>query len=66
MGQQTGTDWSYFGYDGLGSVRQMYSSIGTIGYAANYDPYGNLLAMDRFSRSYSFIDLLYPLIQPSY
>jgi hypothetical protein len=29
IGQQSASDWSYFGYDGLGSVRQTYSSIAT-------------------------------------
>jgi len=40
IGQQGGANWSYFGYDGLGSVRQVTNSTGTIGYSANYDPYG--------------------------
>jgi len=37
--QQNGT-WGYFGYDGLGSVRQITDSDGLVQYAANYDPYG--------------------------
>jgi len=43
IGQQQGANWSYFGYDGLGSVRQVTNSAGTIGYSANYDPYGTPL-----------------------
>jgi len=43
IGQQAGANWTYFGYDGLGSVRQVTNSAGTIGYSANYDPYGNPL-----------------------
>src|SRR5450432_3868681 len=40
IGQQQDTTWSYFGYDGLGSVRQLTDGTGTLRYSANYDPYG--------------------------
>ena len=36
VGQQTNGAWSYFGYDGLGSVRQMYDPMGALTYAASY------------------------------
>jgi RHS repeat-associated protein len=40
IGQQRNGQWSYFGYDGLGSVRQSYDATSSLIYAANYDPYG--------------------------
>jgi RHS repeat-associated protein len=41
LGQQTGNQWSYFGYDGLGSVRQVMDAAGTLQSQASFDPYGN-------------------------
>ena len=41
IGQQTGSQWSYFGYDGLGSVRQMTDLTGALTYAASFAPYGS-------------------------
>ena len=40
IGQQQSCGWGYFGYDGLGSGRQMTDSAGALAYMANYDPYG--------------------------
>jgi RHS repeat-associated protein len=40
IGQQQNNTWSYFGYDGLGSVRQLTDASGALRYSANYDPYG--------------------------
>jgi RHS repeat-associated protein len=45
IGQQTGSQWSYFGYDGLGSVRQMTDMSGQLQYTASFDPYGNPFEM---------------------
>lgn len=43
IGQQVNGQWSYNGYDGLGSLRQVTDPDGTVQYAANFDPYGGLL-----------------------
>jgi hypothetical protein len=40
IGQQKNSAWSYFGYDGLGSTRQLYDNTGVVGYSASYEPYG--------------------------
>jgi RHS repeat-associated protein len=40
IGQQQNNTWGYFGYDGLGSVRQLTDASGALRYSANYDPYG--------------------------
>jgi RHS repeat-associated protein len=40
-GNTSGTGWSYFNSDGLGSVRQTTDSTGTVNSAISYDPYGN-------------------------
>jgi RHS repeat-associated protein len=44
IGQEQDGDWSYFGYDGLGSVRTMTDSTGNPVYTADYSPYGEPLA----------------------
>ncbi len=44
IGQQRGTTWHYFGYDGLGSNRFMMNSAGALTYSALYDPYGQVLS----------------------
>jgi RHS repeat-associated protein len=41
IGQQTGSQWSYFGYDGLGSVRHITDPTGSLQYAASFAPYGS-------------------------
>jgi len=40
IGQQVNGTWGYFGYDGLGSLRQITDGLGALQYAASYDPYG--------------------------
>jgi RHS repeat-associated protein len=40
IGQQRDTDWSYFAYDALGSVRMMTGAGGGVTNRSNYDPYG--------------------------
>jgi TolB protein len=40
IGQQRAGQWAYFGYDGLGSLRQVTDAGGALRYAANYDPFG--------------------------
>jgi RHS repeat-associated protein len=42
VGQNDGTTTEYFGYDGLGSVRQTLGSSGSVLFAQVFDPYGNL------------------------
>ncbi|MCC7206884.1 MAG: hypothetical protein IT323_06235, partial [Anaerolineae bacterium] len=39
-GQQRNGAWSYFGYDGLGSVRHLTDEYGSITARMSYDPYG--------------------------
>lgn len=41
IGQQQGANWSYFGYDGIGSVRQLTDPLTQS--ATAYGPYGNPL-----------------------
>jgi RHS repeat-associated protein len=41
IAQSDGTNIETFGYDGLGSVRQLADSAGGIGLAQTFDPYGN-------------------------
>ncbi|MEJ2305818.1 MAG: RHS repeat-associated core domain-containing protein [Anaerolineales bacterium] len=41
MAQNDGTTTEYFGYDGLGSVRQMLDAAGGVLFAQVFDPYGN-------------------------
>lgn len=43
IGQQQGTEWGYYGYDALGSTRQLTDANGLVSYSANFDPYGNPL-----------------------
>jgi len=43
VGQRQGTNWSYFGYDGLGSTRFLTNPAGVATYNATYDPYGSLI-----------------------
>ncbi|MCC7206261.1 MAG: RHS repeat-associated core domain-containing protein, partial [Anaerolineae bacterium] len=40
IGQQRNGAWSYFGYDGLGSVRHLTDEYGSITARMSYDPYG--------------------------
>jgi RHS repeat-associated protein len=40
IGQQRDDQWAYFGYDGLGSVRQILDATGAVRAMVNYDPYG--------------------------
>jgi RHS repeat-associated protein len=40
IGQSDGVNVEYFGYDGLGSIRQL-SDAGTVQLAQTFDPYGN-------------------------
>jgi RHS repeat-associated protein len=55
IGQQQSSGWGYFGYDDLGSVRQMTDSAGALVYMANYDPYGVPLELGGdFSTSLGF------------
>ena len=42
IGQEVGDQWAYFGYDGLGSVRQMTDINGNLRLSADFDPYGNI------------------------
>jgi RHS repeat-associated protein len=42
VAQNDGTTTGYFGYDGLGSVRQMLDGSGGVLFAQVFDPYGNL------------------------
>ena len=44
LAQSDGTNAQYFGYDGLGSVRQLTDSAGSVSLAQTFDPYGNLYA----------------------
>jgi RHS repeat-associated protein len=44
VAQNDGTTTEYFGYDGLGSVRQMLSSTGSVLFAQVFEPYGNVYA----------------------
>jgi RHS repeat-associated protein len=41
IGQSDGITTEYFGYDGLGSVRQLNDAGGSVGLAQTFDPYGN-------------------------
>jgi RHS repeat-associated protein len=41
VAQSDGVSTEYFGYDGLGSVRQMLDSSGSVLFAQVFDPYGN-------------------------
>jgi RHS repeat-associated protein len=41
LAQSDGTNVKYFGYDGLGSVRQLTDSAGAVQLAQTFDPYGN-------------------------
>jgi len=41
VAQNYGSSTEYFGYDGLGSVRQVLSSPGSVLFAQVFDPYGN-------------------------
>jgi RHS repeat-associated protein len=40
LAQQKGTTWSYFGYDALGSTRQLTDTVGGARETVSYDPYG--------------------------
>lgn len=40
IGQQQSSQWSYFGYDGLGSVRQLTDANGVVRYDTSFNPYG--------------------------
>ena len=40
LGQQQGSDWSYYAYDGLGSVRLALDSSGGPSAGMRYEPYG--------------------------
>jgi RHS repeat-associated protein len=42
VAQNDGVNTEYFGYDGLGSVRQMLDSSGSVLFTQAFDPYGNL------------------------
>ncbi|HEY1172625.1 MAG TPA: putative Ig domain-containing protein, partial [Verrucomicrobiae bacterium] len=44
MDQVSGNDWvpSFYGYDGKGSVRQLYDQYGTVTDTYDYDAFGNL------------------------
>jgi YD repeat-containing protein len=44
IGQQVDKQWSYFGYDGLSSVRQLTDAPGALTFATQYDPYGQPIA----------------------
>lgn len=44
IGQESEDTWSYFGYDGLGSMRFLTDSTGTMTYSTDYSPYGELIA----------------------
>jgi RHS repeat-associated protein len=44
VAQNDGVSTEYFGYDGLGSVRQMLDSSGSVFFAQVFDPYGNQYA----------------------
>jgi RHS repeat-associated protein len=41
ISQSDGSQTEYFGYDGLGSVRQLNDAGGSVGLAQTFDPYGN-------------------------
>jgi RHS repeat-associated protein len=43
IAQEQGSTWSYFGYDALGSVRQITDATGAVGYSTNYAPYGTVI-----------------------
>jgi RHS repeat-associated protein len=41
IGQQQNGTWGYFGYDGLGSVREVTDNLGALQFATSYAPYGS-------------------------
>jgi RHS repeat-associated protein len=41
VAQSDGTNTSYFGYDALGSVRQVLDDSGGVSFTQTFDPYGN-------------------------
>ncbi|MBN1429228.1 MAG: hypothetical protein JXB07_12710 [Anaerolineae bacterium] len=44
LAQSDGTSVEYFGYDGLGSVRQLADASGSVTLAQTFDAYGNSYA----------------------